>query len=386
MITQSFPFIVVMVLVPGIVLYIDKTYSPKLFKYLPPMMMIFLGSMTLYTLGLWEMSPEINATRNAFRQNMIPVMIFFMCLQCDMRKVIGLGPRLIATFVTATFSIAMGYIIIFFLFHPVLGGEIGSTFGAMLAGWTGGTQNFLAVKAALNISDEMMARTLLMGSLNYSLWVLILVMIKPFKDTFNRWTKTDTSGIEAIADKIVLEDGKEPQFNYVDLLFSLGLGLVVSWLCLSLGKFFGQLNLFFAESIWTIILATFLGLFLAPTKLTQLKGYKTISNMILFIILFLVSSNVNLVELLRSPLYVLAGSCILIIHAIILALFAKLFKWDLYTCAVASLANVGGVTSAPILAATYHKSLVSISILMSMLGVVLGTFVGLGVGSFLQGF
>ena len=56
----------------------------------------------------------------------------------------------------------------------------------------------------------------------------------------------------------------------------------------------------------------------------------------------------------------------------------------MFTCGVASLANIGGVASAPILAAAYSEALVPIGILMGMLGYVVGTGGGLLVGKILS--
>jgi uncharacterized membrane protein len=56
---------------------------------------------------------------------------------------------------------------------------------------------------------------------------------------------------------------------------------------------------------------------------------------------------------------------------------------DLFSIAVASLANIGGVASAPILAAAYHKSLVSVGVFMAIMGYLIGTFGGLFIGNIL---
>ena len=76
---------------------------------------------------------------------------------------------------------------------------------------------------------------------------------------------------------------------------------------------------------------------------------------------------------------------ILAIHFAVMILLAKLFKLDLFTCGIASIANVGGVASAPIIAATYDKNLVSVSVLMSLLGDLAGTFIALGIAQLLIG-
>lgn len=65
------------------------------------------------------------------------------------------------------------------------------------------------------------------------------------------------------------------------------------------------------------------------------------------------------------------------VHALIMALIAKVFKLDLFTCGIASLANVGGVASAPILAAAYSEALIPIGVLMAMMGYIVGTGGGL---------
>ena len=51
---------------------------------------------------------------------------------------------------------------------------------------------------------------------------------------------------------------------------------------------------------------------------------------------------------------------------------------------MASLANIGGVASAPILASAYSKALIPIGVLMAMMGYIMGTFGGLMVGKILE--
>ena len=65
------------------------------------------------------------------------------------------------------------------------------------------------------------------------------------------------------------------------------------------------------------------------------------------------------------------------IHAALLALLAKLFRFDLYLCGISSLAHVGGVAATPVLAASYSPALVPVGILLALLGYILGTGFGL---------
>ena len=73
----------------------------------------------------------------------------------------------------------------------------------------------------------------------------------------------------------------------------------------------------------------------------------------------------------------MAGACVLAIHATLMLAMARLFHFDMYLCGIASLAHVGGVAASPILAATYSASLVPVAVLLALLGYILGTGFGL---------
>jgi len=103
-----------------------------------------------------------------------------------------------------------------------------------------------------------------------------------------------------------------------------------------------------------------------------------------YILVALIASRANFTELTEAPLYIAAGFVIIAIHVTIMVIFAKLFKLDLFSLGVASLANIGGVASALILASAYSKALIPIGVLMAMLGYILGTFGGLMVGKVLE--
>ena len=58
----------------------------------------------------------------------------------------------------------------------------------------------------------------------------------------------------------------------------------------------------------------------------------------------------------------------------------KLLKLGLFTAGVASLANIGGTASAPIIAVAYNPNYAGIGVLMGIFGQAIGNFFGLGMG------
>jgi len=132
-----------------------------------------------------------------------------------------------------------------------------------------------------------------------------------------------------------------------------------------------------------VILATLAGTLFAMTPLSRMAGSGELGNILLYLIVALIASRANFGELTQAPLYIVAGFVILAIHGVLMVIFTKLFKLDPFSLGVASLANIGGVASAPILAGAYSQALIPIGVLMAMMGYILGTFGGLAVGKIL---
>ena len=379
MIQNGFSFIAFIIFFAAMVLLLTKKFPSKIYQFLPPVIIIYLSIMVMYTVGVWEMTESVTTTRSAFITHLVPSMIFLMCLKCDFRKIIQLGPRLTITFFSATFAVCIGFIVSFAIFHNFMPEGTHLAYASMSAGWMGGTQNFLAIKSALNVSDDLMTNTLLMGNIFYSIIIMILVAGKSHMPKFNQFTKTNYEPIAKISETLMLEDAKDnKRIDYLDLLVVLGIGLFASMISTYLSGILPQIW-FINASIWNILIATFAGIACALTPMGKLRGLDEVSTILLYLILILTASNVSLMALIDAPIYLLAGTVIVAVIFLVVALFAKIFKFDLYTCGIAIIANVGGVASAPIIAASYSQSLVGIAVLMSLLGDVAGTFLAFGV-------
>lgn len=382
MITTAFPYLAILIFIASLLVYVEKQSRAKIFEYLPAIVILYFTVMTLSTFGLWSKTEEINTTYKAFKSNLLPAMIFLMLLQSDIRTVLKLGKKTLLTFFLATLSIALGFIIMFTLLHGYFEADSWKAFGALSGSWMGGTGNMVAIQSALELADSKMGYVLLIDSIDYAIWVMILLALVSFAKQFNRWTKADGDFLEKLSSKLdKSEDSKS--INFASLFMLLGLALMVSVLTQSIAPLLPTTN-FLTQTTWIVILATLAGIVVGMTPLSKEASAQPLANIMLYLIVALIASRANFTELTEAPLYILAGFMIIGIHAIIMVSFAKLFKLDLFSLGVASLANIGGVASAPILAGAYHKALIPIGVLMAMMGYIVGTFVGLGVASVLQ--
>ena len=74
---------------------------------------------------------------------------------------------------------------------------------------------------------------------------------------------------------------------------------------------------------------------------------------------------------------------LLFMYAIWLGL-CKLLKLDAFTAAVGFMANFGGTSSAPAIAAAYNENWIGFGVLLGFFGDVIGTAVAVSFGYFLQ--
>jgi len=383
MIQTGFTYLALLMMIAATIVYIEKKSQHKLFEYLPAIVIIYFVVMLASTFGLWEKTESVTATYKSVKSNLLPAMIFLMLLLADMREIFKLGRKMLLTFLLASTSISLGFIGMFALFHTSFGAEAWKPFAALSGSWMGGTANMVAIQGALNLPDSAMGYTLLIDSIDYAIWVMILLALVPFAKRFNTWSKADTSLIDEVGERLALKEENKKPMDFASLFFLLGFALFVSALA-QYGASFLPTTSFLTSTTWIVIIATLAGILFAMTPLAKISGSSELANIMLYLIVALIASRANFSELTEAPLYIFAGFVIIAIHVTIMVIFAKLFKLDLFSLGIASLANIGGVASAPILASAYSKALIPIGVLMAMMGYILGTFGGLMVGKILE--
>lgn len=338
------------------------------------------------TAGLWTKTADIDATYSAVRTNLLPAMIFLMLLKSDLLQIRLLGRRMLIAFAAASTSIVLGFIASFALFQDLLDDGAWKTFAALAGSWMGGTGNMAAIQGALNVPDSSMGYTLLIDSIDYAIWVVVLLALVPYAKIFNQWAGADTRVIDEASERIeagIASD--EGSTTSASLLFLLGTAFLVSTIAQWSASQLPTTD-FMTVTTWTVLLVTAAGVLAASSSLGRVPGSADLAQAMLYIIVALIASRANFADLTQAPAYILAGLTVLSVHGICMIIVARLLRLDLFSCGIASLANIGGVASAPILAAAYSRALIPIGVLMAMLGYIVGTAGGLLVGRVLAQF
>lgn len=381
MIQNGFMYIGVLIFIAAMLVNLPKIikgdFSKKFFSFAPPIVLIYLGLMVLCTVGLWDLEATAPAY-SSLKNPLLYAMLFIMLLRCDMRKIIKLGPKMLIGFFAATVSIGLGFFIAYAIMHNFLGEGAWGALGALCGSWMGGAGNMLAIQAALNVGEDAMAYALVVDSICATLYVMFLLWSIGFAKVFNKWTKADTRIIDEVGASLEEEaKANTKPVTWQNIILILGSGLLVSALSQEIGVAINSVAPIFDKATWTVLVVTFLGVILAMTPFGKIKGTEEISNVLLYSVIALIASRADLGSVGNAPLWLITGFMILGIHALIMIVLAKILKMDVFTCAVASLANVGGTATAPVLAGTYSSALVPVGIVMALLGYIVGTGGGL---------
>lgn len=379
-ITNGFTYVAVLLFMAAVLVTLEKTSKgawAKFFKYVPAVVLCYLVAMVLCTLKVWDMDATKPAY-SALKNSLTYAMVFTMLLRCDIRKIIKLGPKMLIGFFSATLTIMIGFVVAFLIMKGTIGPDAWMGLGALCGSWIGGSGNMVAVQAALDISEADMGYALVIDSIDYSLWVMFLLWAIQLAPQFNKWTKADTKLLDEVSTRLA-DDAKSntKPITFQSLILLIGSALLVSSIGQNVGAALNGAMPFLDKATWTVLFLTVAGLVGAVTPLGKVAGSSEVSNLLLYSVIALLASRASLLELADAPMWILTGFIILAIHCVLMLVVAKLFKLDMFTCGVASLANIGGSASAPVLAGSYAGSLVPVGILMALMGYVVGTPLGI---------
>ena len=391
MITNGLTYIAILMFVAGGLLVLQRTTKWKIFDVVPPLVWIYVLHMIICTFGVYE-SDAVKSTYSAFKNNLLYAMIFVMLLRCDFRKLAKLGPRMVAIFLGCSITLAVGTIIGYPLFVGGMGGaeKTWAAVAALYASWVGGSGNMAAMEAAFTIDPGAYGAALALDTVCYSVWIALLLLAVKIAPKWNKAVKADTSKLDAIADAANAEIAKDKKTaTAADWIFLIGVSLLISSLTQWAGKVMNNglcaigLDMFGAATC-TTVLVTVLGLIAAVTPLGKMAAVEELSSIYLYAVVSMLASRASLVDLIAAPMWVVYGFVILLVHVVLMFILSKIFKWDLCMVSTASLANIGGSASAPIVATAYNPNFAGIGVLMGVLGAAIGNFCGLAMGAILQ--
>tara|TARA_Y100000389_G_scaffold132852_1_gene130313 strand:+ start:920 stop:2185 length:1266 start_codon:yes stop_codon:yes gene_type:complete len=391
---EAVVFGLLMALLGGIFWAADNPLFKAFFKWVPVLLLCYFLPSVLTNTGLVPKDTNLYFVASRY---LLPASLVLLTLSIDLKAVIGLGPKALIMFFTATVTIILGgpfAVLVVSSIAPDLVGGVGPEavwrgLSTIAGSWIGGGANQAAMYEIFKPSDGLYSAMITVDVAVAEIWMAIILLGAAKSDRVDEWLGADNTSVKVLQKE--MEDFSErtsriPKFPETMKILGIAFGAV------SLGHLAGDsfapwfqenapyLSNFSLTSsfFWIVIVSTTIGLILSFTKLRDLEGAgaSRIGSVFIYILVGTIGMKMDLYELKEAPGLLIVGGVWMLFHVLILLGVARGIKAPFFFVAVGSKANIGGAASAPVVAAAFHPSLAPVGVLLAVLGYALGTYGG----------
>jgi uncharacterized membrane protein len=371
----------------------------RLYGFIPPLLFCYLipGFLNSYHLIDGEASGLYRFATNY----LLPASLILLLSTANLKAIFGLGNKALFIFFTGSVGIIVGgpialWVVSFFSdsFNQVAH-EAGYWKGlvTITGSWIGGSSSQLALKEIYGCSEELFVIILVIDALVANVWTALLFYGAGVTQKIDAWLGADASMIEDVKKNILkYKETKDKPADLKDLTFILGIGFggtAVAHACSGfISTWVGPhrdwliangLEPFASPFLWLILLSTTIGILLSFTRVRKMEklGSTDFATLFIYFLIMTIGMRLDLFNI-GANMGLLAVAVIwMLIHITSMLIAAKISKAPFFFVAVGSQANIGGVATAPAVAAAFHPSLAPVGVLLAVLSHVIGTYAGI---------
>lgn len=375
---------------------LESPFWKKFYRYVPALLLCyFLPAFLHWPLGL--ISGEKSSLYFVASRYLLPASLILLCLSIDLKGIVGLGPKALIMFFSATLGIVLGGPIAVFLLGSVAtdlssvgADDLWRGLSTVAGSWIGGGANQTAMKEIFEVGDDLFATMIIVDIVVANIWMGFLLYGANISGKIDKWLKADATAIEDLKQRVSdyrssIEQMPSTRSNFMVMGVAFG-GVALAHLGADLMTPFmanyqesleaAGLNSLLSHFFWLIVFATTLGLLLSFSKARKLEGVGASrwGSVFIYVLVATIGMKMNVSEVYQNLGLFAIGLVWMLIHVAILLITAKLIKAPFFFVAVGSQANVGGAASAPVVASAFSPALAPVGVLMAVLGYALGTY------------
>ncbi|MBX2815958.1 MAG: DUF819 family protein [Saprospiraceae bacterium] len=315
----------------------------------------------------------------------VPFSIPMLLWYANLKKIFTTAGRLSILFLIGSLAIALGGLLAYSLLD--LGPEGAKIAGVYVATYTGGSVNFMSVAKSLDfLQSSTFATVITIDNVFTTVFFMLLFAVPSIQWIASKYIPYQEED-EAPSGKTGSEESdKRPLLS--NLALTLGIAALIVWISRVLDGW--VVHLLDASMSFEVLIATVLSvgvtnIFASFFARLAETGFQ-LGMYLLYVFLAVIGAACDLPSLVQSsPILLLFVTITLVVHVVVLLIAGKLLKFSLEESLVASVANIGGPSISAAMASSFKmKSGVTPAILVGILGYVVGTFLGVGVGVLLQ--
>lgn len=365
--------------IPGVVFWLSGLPRlRKLFQVTPPILYVYFVPTVATTLGI---TPASSVTYDWLIRYMLPLALVLLMITVDLPALARLGTTALVMMLAGTLGIVIGGPIALLVFNHWLPPDAWMGFAALSGSWIGGATNMVAMAASVGTPPDALGPVIVVDAVVGYGWMGIVLLLSAYQGRYDRRTRARTETMEEANRHLSEVDAHRRPISVRDAVIVLALGLVGAVLSVELGDLLPELGdpTIISHTTWAVILVVSLGLLVSftPARGLEQVGASRLGNAFLYILLAGLGSQANLRSVIEAPMYMAAGALWIAVQIVLLLLAARLIRAPLFFFATGSMANVGGVVSAPIVASVYQPAMAPVGLLMAVFGNILGIYAAL---------
>lgn len=351
--------------------WVESATGWRLFRIFPPLLFIYATPVLLNNTGVL---PTVSPVYTVLRELALPVFLCLMLLGVDVAAAIRLMGRGVAVMLIGTLGVIVGGVVGYAAVHRWLDPQAWKAFGALAASWIGGTGNMAAVAGGLDTPADQFGLAVLADNVVSVVWLPLLLASRAYADGFARWARVDPERVARL-DAAALAEAKEERAPRMRDYAYLGcLATLVAWAAAEISARLPVVEPILSRTTWEILAVTTLALALSLTRARRIPGSHELAMALVYVFVAGMGARASLAGLAQAPAFLLGAFIWIAVHGVFTLAGAWLLRVDVHSAAIASAANIGGVASAPIVAAAHRESLVPASILMALIGYAIGNY------------
>lgn len=332
-----------------------------LFAYVIPASITHLFQLDLASVQLHQWSKDF----------IIPLAILFVMSALSFRqlKIIGLRPILL--FVIGSFVIAvLAPLLVLFssLFSDqwtqlVITEEYWKGLVPIVGGWIGGSTSQLVLKEVAECPEGLFLAILVLDNVLVNIWTILMFQMIKRSDQFNSYFGIDDKIQDFVPDEIDLQ--KSSRYSI----------LITAVTCLLVML----ATTYFVEAfLWKIVFLSVIGLLLG--NFVRSWNHSLVlkaGGLFIILIMAILGLKLNFGGF-SLPLSIIGLVVVwLLLHYLFMMLAARALKLHMAWVPIASMANLGGISTAPAVTAAYNEEWMPHAIVLAILSMVSGTTWGL---------
>ncbi len=382
LITNSIGVMAVIMMIPVVFVWIEHRTKWRIFDYCPPIVWIMITPLFISNFGLIPFRAPVY---EQFKSFAVPLFIVIMLLDINIRALTKIAARAIGVLMFGAFGVVIGCILAAIVLSAWLDPNAWQDFAILAATWIGGSGNMVAVAEGIHAPAIAISLVLVTDTIVGTLWFPLVFACKRWAEPFNRFTGVTEQHTRTIEAALERYEEKGSNVHYHDLLKLFGIGFTAIFAAHLIAPLFPEIPPVFTTKTWMTLLVTTIGIALSATPLKRIHGTNAVSMALVYIYMSIVGAEANVFHLSLGHgfLFIIAATFCILVHTGSCVLGARILHVDVHLTAVASIANIGGAASAPVVAAYHRKELVPIAIVLALLGYAMGNYLALLTGQFI---